>query len=206
MAALHFSKEMPFSTKIINISQFPLAVEKRFLYNCLISGIVFSIVSESMYGGLPITTSNPPSIPNIQLGSKNLAALFWSNISQSNSIRWSSSLTARNRFSSSTIWIRSCATSSLYFLLVFTVFAPKILCFATFISSCIRLMSSVTNKLVWLWSPISVLAATNLASRLGSGRMPKLSTGLSLVFWSTTREIKKRSLLICMAMGWMSTP
>ena len=54
--------------------------------------------------------------------------------------------------------------------------------------------------------PIKVSAATNFVSRLGSGRMPWFSFLLRLVRWSQTREMKKRSFDIWMAIGWISTP
>ena len=44
------------------------------------------------------------------------------------------------------------------------------------------------------------------SSKLGSGRMPWFFALSRLVFWSQTREMKKRSLVIWMAMGWISTP
>lgn len=53
--------------------------------------------------------------------------------------------------------------------------------------------------------PISVLAATNLVSKFGSGRMPRFSF-VGSAFWSTVSEMKKRILAIWTAMGWMSTP
>jgi len=52
---------------------------------------------------------------------------------------------------------------------------------------------------------IRLSAATILVSRFGSAVMPQLSFDFS-TSWLTTSAIKKRSLAICTAMGWISTP
>ena len=144
---------------------------------------------------------------NIHSESKKGDDEFWSNISQDANCCASIFPTApisSNILASSS---RSSMTRFLYLRFVFTVLAPNIRCFASFISaSLFRMVSDVKRSASLFSILINVLADTNFASRFGKGRIPKLSTGLLFVFWSTTKEMKKRSLLICIAIGWISTP
>mgnify|MGYP006951552254 CR=1 FL=1 len=130
-----------------------------------------------------MTISNPSFTSNIHSGSKKGEEAFWSNISQEASTVASLSPMAPSERSNSAISCRMRLTASLYFRFVLTVLAPKILCLAIFNSSFLARIVGVSNsEESFLSSPINVLAATNFASRFGSGRIPKFSAGLSLAF------------------------
>ena len=151
--------------------------------------------------------SKPSLTPNIHSASKKGAKVFWSNISHCAS--WAACSLPIQSFSSkrSAISLRKRTTSLRHFSLVAGRLALNILCFAILSWRSFCFISSESNKDASVrFRPRSEFAATNLASKLGNGRIPKLSAGLSFRFWSMTSEIKKRSFEIWMAIGWISTP
>ena len=151
--------------------------------------------------------SKPSLTPNIHSGSKKGAKEFWSNISHW--VSWAACSLPMQSLSSkrSAISWRKRTTSLRHFSFVAGRRALKILCLAIFSWLSFCFISSESKRVASVFfKPRSEFAATNLASKLGSGRMPKLSAGLSFRFWSMTSEIKKRSFEIWIAIGWISTP
>ena len=154
-----------------------------------------------------MTISKPPLTPNIHSGSKKEEEVFWSNISQSDNC-WAAPWETKPVSSmASAKALRVSLICFFKFCLSILRRTKKILWFNSFNSSLYLITSgALSTKLLSYSTGINVLADTNLASKFGNGRIPKLWVASSVGRWSTTKEMKKRNLLIWVAIGWISTP